>query len=62
MMDVLKANLDKVTCANLFNNKILLAVLYACEIWALMKKEQHLLTAQRTMERLMLGILLRDQA
>lgn len=49
----------KATCANLFNSSIFPAILFLCEIWALVKRE-HLLTAQRAIEKLMLGILLRD--
>ena len=59
--DVLKARLDKSTRAGLFNATVLPAMLYACETWATTKREeQRLTTAQRAMERAMLGLSLRD--
>ena len=38
--DVLKTKLDKTLRTNLFNNTVLLAMLYASETWATMKKEE----------------------
>uniref|UniRef100_A0A8C9S512 ribonuclease H n=1 Tax=Scleropages formosus TaxID=113540 RepID=A0A8C9S512_SCLFO len=59
--DVLKGKLDKTTRANLFNGTVLPAMLYGSETWATTKREeQRLVSAQRAMERSMLGISLRE--
>ena len=59
--DVLERRLDKATRAGLFNSSVLPAMLYGSETWATTKREeQRLVTAQRAMERSMLGISLRE--
>ncbi len=59
--DVLKSKIDRTLRAHLFNSTVLPAMLYASETWATTKREeQRLITAQRAMERCMLGVSLRD--
>ena len=38
--DDLRAKLDKIFCANLFNSTILLAMLYAIKTWATIEKKE----------------------
>ena len=60
--DLLKARLVKSTRAGLFKATVLRAMLYTCEMWATAKREkQRLTTAQRTMERTMLGLSLSNR-
>ncbi|KHN78309.1 Putative uncharacterized transposon-derived protein F52C9.6 [Toxocara canis] len=58
---MLKKKMSKTLRAHLFNSTVLPVMLYASEMWATTKNEERrLTTAQRAMERCMLGISLRQ--
>ena len=58
---VLKAKIDKPLHTNLFNNSVLMAILYTSKIWyTTKKKQQWLVMTWRAMERSMLEILLHE--
>ena len=59
--EVLKSKLDSEVRANIFNSTILPAMLYGSETWSLTKEEElKLEVTERAMERIMLGISLKD--